>query len=285
MKHELTHIPFKTVCTSRVKGKAQAEPHKRIERIAEDSELPDYLVSKDAAASSGLKVLSVCVKSFGYGTTIVETKGATGTFAVTWGVKMLICLGLSDIILRCDPKPSPIKWAASVKSERQERTVIRSSPRQSHQSNGAVENYQKQIQGEVTQYRPTTDSALMKWIGRHAAWLIPRSKGKDVQSPFYQAMGGPCRGRLLEFGQSVLAHLPEVEKDLGTPAPKLADRWKSAVWLGKNDLTDEHLVRTELYTVYAGSIRRVGEHSWTEENLRAVVETPRKPNSGHPSCS
>ena len=25
-----------------------------------------------------------------------------------------------------------------------------------------------------TQYRPTTDSALMKWIVRHAAWLIPR---------------------------------------------------------------------------------------------------------------
>ena len=44
--------------------------------------------------------------------------------------------------------------------------------------------------------------------------------------------------KVLEFGESVLAHLPD-------PEPKLADRWKSDVWLGKSDLTDEHLVRTD----------------------------------------
>ena len=59
-----------------------------IERIAEDSELPivqyDYLVLKDTAASEGLKDLNMCVKSFGYGpSTVVQTKGATDTFAVT----------------------------------------------------------------------------------------------------------------------------------------------------------------------------------------------------------
>ena len=65
---------------------AQSELHKRIERTIEDSERPivqcDYLVLKDTAASDGLKVLSMSVKSSGYGTsTVVETKGATDTFA------------------------------------------------------------------------------------------------------------------------------------------------------------------------------------------------------------
>ena len=143
MKHELTHIPFEPWRTSCVYGKPQSEPHKRIEHITEDSELAivqcDYLVLKDTAASDGLKVFRMCVISFGYGTsTVVETKGATDTFAVSWGVKMLSCLGLSDIILQCDPEPSLIKWAESVKSKCQERTVIRSSPRRSHQSSGAV---------------------------------------------------------------------------------------------------------------------------------------------------
>ena len=79
-KHHLTHIPFQPGCTSCVKGKAQAEPHKRTERITEDSELPviqcDYLMLKDVAGTRGLKVLSMYVRTFGYGmSTVVETKG------------------------------------------------------------------------------------------------------------------------------------------------------------------------------------------------------------------
>ena len=132
---------------------------------------------------------------------------------------------------------------------------------------------------ERTEYRPTADSALMKWIVRHAAWLIPRFRGNDVQSSFYRAMGGPYRGKLVEFGETVLAHLPKVGKGSGDPAPKLADRWKSAVWLGKSDLTDEHLVRTDDGVVYARSVRRLAEHSWSEENHRSNVETPQMPRS------
>ena len=202
---------------------------------------------------------------------------------------MLNCLGLSDIILQCDREPSLIKWAESVKCKRQQRSVIRSSPGRSHQSNGAVENYQKQLREQVrtmlaalqnrTQYRPTTDSALMKWFVRNAAWLIPRFKENDVHSPFYRAIGGPYRGKLLEFGESVLAQLPEVGKGSENPTPKLAYRWKSAVSVGKSDLTDEHLVSTYEGVVYARSVRRLAEHSWSEDNFRAGVVTPQKPKT------
>ena len=149
-KHDLTHIPFQPWCTSYAEGKAPAEPHKRIERVTEDNEFPtdqnDYLVLKDVAASDGLKVLSMYVKPFGYGTsTVAETKGATDTFAMTWVVKMRNGLGLSDSILQCDPEPSLMMWAEGAKSKRPERTVIRSCPRRSHQSNGAVDIYQKRF--------------------------------------------------------------------------------------------------------------------------------------------
>ena len=70
-KHHLTHIPFQPWCTSCVKGKAQAEPHKQTERIIEDSELPviqcNYLILKDVAGPGGLEVLSMYVRTFGYG--------------------------------------------------------------------------------------------------------------------------------------------------------------------------------------------------------------------------
>ena len=82
---------------------------------------------------------------------------------------------------------------------------------------------------EHTQYRPTADNALMKWIVRHAACLVTDFKKTMCNPHSIGAMGGPYRGKLLEFGESVLAHLPEVGKRSGNPAPKLADRWKSAV--------------------------------------------------------
>ena len=72
---------------------------------------------------------------------------------------------------------------------------------------------------EHTQYRPSADNALMRWIVRHAAWLIPRLRGSEVQYPFNRAMGGPYRGKLVEYGETVLAHLPEVGKGSGNPAP------------------------------------------------------------------
>ena len=99
----MSYLQFQPWCTSCVKGKAQAEPHKRTERIIEDSEFPavqrDYLVLKDLAATGGQKVLSMYVRTFGYGmSTVVELKGATDAFAAVRAVKMLNCLGPSDIV-------------------------------------------------------------------------------------------------------------------------------------------------------------------------------------------
>ena len=43
---------------------------------------------KDVAATSGLKVLSMNERSFGFGmSTVVEMKGATDTFTTLWAVK------------------------------------------------------------------------------------------------------------------------------------------------------------------------------------------------------
>ena len=56
-----------------------------------------------------------------------------------------------------------------------------------------------------TQCRPTTDTALMKWSVRRAACFNPRFKS-TMHSPrsTVRWMGGPHRGRMLEFGESVV---------------------------------------------------------------------------------
>ena len=82
----------------------------------------DYFMPKDVAGTIGLKVISMSVRTFGYGmSTVVETKGPTDVFATTWAVKMLNFLGLSDIILQCDPEPSLIKWAENVSNPKEQK--------------------------------------------------------------------------------------------------------------------------------------------------------------------
>ena len=46
-----------------------------------------------------------------------------------------------------------------------------------------------------TQYRHTSDGALVKWIVRHAGWLIPRSEA-TMKSLCAVDEVGPCRGKL-----------------------------------------------------------------------------------------
>ena len=118
MKHVLTHIPSNHSAHHASKAKHKQNHTNESSASSETANFlliqRDYLVLKDAAASDGLKVLGMSVKSFGYGTsTVVETRGATDTFAVRWGVKMLKCLGHPDIILQCDPEPPLTQWAES----------------------------------------------------------------------------------------------------------------------------------------------------------------------------
>ena len=79
--------------------------------------------------------------------------------------------------------------------------------------------------------------------------------------------------------QFLHTHLPEIGKGSGNPAPKVGRQMETRRVAGKSDLTDEHLVRTDDGAVYARSVRRLAENSWSEENLKAVVETPQKPRS------
>ena len=99
----------------------------------------------------------------------------------------------------------------------------------------------------------------------HAAWLIPRFRSSEIQSPFYRAMGGPFRGKLVEFGETVLAHLPEVGKDLeiqhqnwqtdGNPACG----WERAT--SQTNTLSERTMESCMREVYDDSQR----NSWSEE--------------------
>ena len=249
-------------------------------RIIEDSELPviqcDYLMLKDVAATSGLKVLSTYVRTFGYGmSAAVEMKAQQTRSQQLWAVKMLNFLGLSDVILQCDPEPSLIKWA-----ERCQVQTIRTNSHSKFSQTVTSERRRSRKLSETAagtsacNVGPTADSALMRWIVRPAAWLIPRFRGSDVQSPLYRAMGGPYRGKLVEFGEKQFLHIfQRLERDLEIPRRSWQDRWKSGVWLGKSDLTRRALCpnrrwRLNMREVYDDSQSTTGQKRTSSQSPR-----------------
>ena len=154
----------------------------------------------------------------------------------------------------------------------------------------------KQLQGQMrtrlapmqdrTQYRRAS-SALMKWMVRRAAWLIPRFRRNDAQPPIYRVFGGPCRPQLLKCGAFVLAHLPDVGKGSGNPAE--AGRQVEIRCAARQQRSHRRTPgRTPEGVVYARSVRRIAEHSWLKEDLpskcRDTTETS-VDDTRHASCS
>ena len=185
---------------------------------------------------------------------------------------MLNCLGLTDIILRSRTITHQVGRQGEIQTSRTNghpkfSQTSPSKQRSSVQLSETVAGTGGRNVG-IDEMDCSTRSLAHSWFQKQRCTVPVQSC--DRWSVSWKSAG---------FGESVLAHLPEVGKGSGNPAPKLADRWKSAVWLGRSDFTDEHLVRTDEGVECARSVRRLAEHSWSEENLPTVVETPQKPKS------
>ena len=100
-------------------------------------------------------------------------------------MKKLNCLGPCDIILQCDPEPSLIKWAESVKSKRQERKNIRSSPRRSHLARTSTDNGGSSARTHIAQTYAIANVLSDTQLG---SFLV---SGSMMHSP--RPMGGPYR--------------------------------------------------------------------------------------------
>ena len=95
------------------------------------------------------------------------------------------------------------------------------SPTQSHQSNGAAEKavftvrgltrtYLAVIKDKIPSFEVTTQSAILPWTTRHAAWILTRyNVRRDTRmTPYEKIRGQKHRKEILPLGQEVLARRP-----------------------------------------------------------------------------
>ena len=90
---------------------------------------------------------------------------------------------------------------------------------------------------------------IFQWALRHAGWLISHFRRHNGSPTAYEMVTGrKFQGKLAIFGERVLARLPGGNGD---------DKFRPAVWLGKTDRADFHVVATSDGLRWTRAVRRM----------------------------
>ena len=265
-KHCLTHTPFASWCSHCVAFRAKADRH---ESRHDDARVNSVLAFDFCYTSreEGSEKLCCLVASDSQTKWIqagpVKSKGGTASrnFMATELTKLLSFLGHRSVTIRADPEPACSALAESVKSLRNRigmETHVEQTPVGEHQANyseNAVEKIRQRVGTILSELEERlkicikTFDPLHQWCWRHSSWLLQRFNVMQNLTAWERLREAPCRGKIVKFGECVLARVKSATK--GKP------RWLRALWLGKSDIADTHLVVTSSgRLVSARSLRR-----------------------------
>ena len=122
-----------------------------------------------------------------------------------------------------------------------------------HQEIGAVERANGTVQAQLRAYyldvqdrmkvRTIPGTQLFPWMLRHSVWTVVRyqSDQRTKQIPYERTRGGQNESALVPFGEVVMAKIADADK---MRAGKLDSAWVKAVWVGRVERSNEHLLLT-----------------------------------------
>ena len=126
-------------------------------------------------------------------------------------------------------------------------------------SMGPVENMKRELCGLVRCFRIylrekakleiTTESPLLPLLVRHCGWISSSYVRADGRTGYSRLKGREYTSGIAVFGEAIWYKLPKTA-DL----TKLDGRWRTAIWLGKSDRSDEHIIGLENGAVLARSV-------------------------------
>ena len=98
----------------------------------------------------------------------------------------------------------------------------------------------------------------------------------DGRTGYSRLKGREYTAGIAIFGEAIWYKVPKVA-DL----TKLDDRWRTAIWVGKSDRSDEHIIGVDTGAVLARSVRQKAEGKhWSKRALKLVTGSPWNPRPG-----
>ena len=206
--------------------------------------------------------------------------GSSLSFLVTEAARFVCWLGHSDVRIRSDNEPAMLSFAHHLQKALRGLNIgvsDETSPIESHQSNGAVEQALKQVRqtacvlvsqleegagvGEVFKVA----HPIFQWSVVHACWVMNRFRVIQNQTAFEHVTSGTYKGKICKYGEQVYGYL---QSDA-----KASARWVKGVWLGKSSRNDVHIIGTSQGVYVTRSVRRLSPRDHWNVELASSVET------------
>ena len=105
------------------------------------------------------------------------------------------------------------------------------------------------------QVRIIPGTQLFPWMLRHSVWTVVRyqSDQRTEQTPYERTRGCRFESALVPFGEVVMAMIADADK---MRTGKLDSAWVKAVWVGRVDRSNEHLLLTTKGCLRSRVVRR-----------------------------
>ena len=233
-EHNLTHAEFRDWCEECVRGKGRRNQHRRAIEETDAGSISTYaidymyltedmeLVKEDEAEKRRLKLGRPILvghdrRSGAITAHQVPVKGVGDGWPARRVILDLEELGYAGtpINLKCDQENPIVAVQRRVMQDRRAPTTPQNSAVGESQSNGAVENAIKRIQGQLRTLKFATEKHVKKRItSQHPAfgWLLEWTatilnryvKGTSGQTPYRIISGKETRRPIAQFGERVL---------------------------------------------------------------------------------
>jgi hypothetical protein len=303
-EHELTHCPYRSWCSTCVKGRGKRLAHRKHVHVpgAAPAIHIDYCFLRGAMAreeeeddeeekeTKTLTVLCACDRESGMTmATVVPRKGVTGSYPAKRLYMFIKELGFDSsevtLILRSDQEPAIQALVDDLRLLRTSgRTLVEMSPVGSSQSNGAIERHIQSIEGLSRTLKLSLEKRwgvhinhthpCIPWLLEHASLVLNRCQMGHDGKTAHQRWSGR-KGQLLgaEFGEAILYRGDKVASRFA----KLDSLWSEGVFIGIRGPTGEATIATASGIAKARSIRRRPlDERWQSCNADLITFLPWK---------
>ena len=193
-----------------------------------------------------------------------EVRSKTDEYGVEMALRFLSTY--ESIEIKTDGEPSIVEIARRVQARRDKTTTLAQTSVGGHQEIGAVERANGTVQAQLRAYyldaqnrmkvRIIPGTQLFPWMLRHSVWTVVRyqSDQRTKQTPYERTRGCRYESALVPFGEVVMAKIADADK---MRAGNLDSAWVKAVWVGRVDRSNEHLLLTTKGCIRSRVVRRI----------------------------